>query len=330
MTDSPRSRQETPFLDPGQGPPFGGVVSFNRAEQTRELEDVDLAVMGVPFDLGVMNRPGARFGPRAIREQSVYAGALQPVYPWDVSLTGDFRIVDFGDVVPIPGAGAVEKMLELTQSAAAEVLGSGASLLTLGGDHTLPYGPVRAAATEFGPLALIHLDSHQDSLEPDAGPDGPMVNHGTFATALVNEGHIDASRSSQLYIRTLMNNPAGHTIYYADDARELGPEQLAAKVAAQVGDAPVYISLDIDAVDPGFAPGVGTPVPGGPTSNEVRRFLKALEGVNVVAADLVELNPPHDPAEVTAILAAFLSFDLLYLLGAARHRRAQDQSRSGA
>jgi agmatinase len=310
------------FLAAGHGPPFTGAATFNRAEQTQDVDGADLVVLGVPFDLGAINRPGARFGPRAIRQQSVYAGALQPIYPWDEELMKAFRVVDYGDVVVIPGAGAVESMIEQTETAAGAILNAGPSLLTLGGDHTLPYGPVRAAAEKFGPLGLVHLDSHQDSLDGDAMPGGPTINHGTFATGLAKEGHIDPARSGQLFIRTIMDNPAGYTIHYAEDARQLGPEELAAQVRALAGDGPVYVSLDLDAVDPAFAPGVGTPAPGGPSSSEVRRFLKHLDGLDIVAADIVELNPPHDPAEVTAILAAFLSFDLLHLMGTARRRRA--------
>ncbi len=311
------SSPQDAFLEAVHLAAFSDAAAFKGAERTHDVAGADLAIMGVQFDLGAVNRPGARFGPRAIRQQSIYAGALEPIYHWDVKLTDAFRVVDCGDVVVVPAAGAVEMMLEQTQAAAAKVFAAGASLLTLGGDHTVPYGPVRAAAEVFGPLALIHLDSHQDSLDSEG-----LINHGTFATGLVNEGHIDASRSAQLYIRTLMDNPAGYTIHYADDAGQLGPEELAARVRVLVGDGPVYLSLDLDAVDPAFAPGVGTPCPGGPSSGEVRRFLKGLDGLNIVAADIVELNPPHDPAEATAILAAFLSYDLLHLMGNARRRRA--------
>jgi agmatinase len=308
---------ETPaFLSAEHGLPFAGILTFDRAEHTRELDGAELVVMGVPFDSGAVNRPGARFAPRAIREQSVYAGALKPVYPWDRAL--DLRLVDYGDVAPLPGSNAVDSLLAGTEEAAAAVFAAGASLLSLGGDHTIPYGPVRAAARAFGQLSLVHLDSHQDSLD---GVALGMVNHGTFATDLANEGHVDPSRSAQLYIRTYLDNPAGYTIVYAEEALRLGPEELATKVRDRVGEGPVYVSLDLDAIDPAYAPGVGTPVPGGPSSGEVRRFLTALEGLDVVACDIVELNPAYDPAQTTAILAAFLAFDLLHLMAAARRRR---------
>src|SRR5437763_12815842 len=176
------------FLDAVHLPAFSAAATFNRAEHTQEVAGADLVVMGVQFDLGAVNRPGARFGPRAIRQQSIYAGALSPIYPWDEDLRDAFRVVDHGDVVVIPGSGAVETMIEQTQTAAAAVFRSGASLLALGGDHTLPYGLVRAAAEKFGPLALIHLDSHQGSVDGAAVPGGGIINHGTFATGWPGKG----------------------------------------------------------------------------------------------------------------------------------------------
>lgn len=304
--------------------PFAGLPTFMRRPYTRDLEGVDLAVMGIPFDSGTTNRSGTRYGPRAIREQSNYAAEFQPVYPWDYVLTQRFNLIDFGDVVAVPGSGAVEMMLELTEAAAEQIFAAGASPLILGGDHTIPYGPVRAAARHFGRLALVHFDAHQDSVGSDQiAPGFRSINHGTFASDLVREGHIDAAHSVQVYIRTHLPPLEGdtHRIIYANDALQRTPEALAAMIKAHVGTLPVYLTLDIDALDSAFAPGTGTPVPGGPTSGEMRHLLKALEGLNVVAADLVEVNPLYDSAQTTAITAAFLAVDLLYLLGTARRMR---------
>ena len=302
-----------------EGLPFAGIPTFMKRSHTKEIPGADLVVMGVPFDSGTFNRPGTRYGPRAIREQSSYAAAFDPVYPWDRKLTDAGRIVDFGDVASLPGTGVTESMLQATEIIAIEIFETGASLLTLGGDHTIPYGPVRAASKRFGKLALIHLDSHQDSVDSEA-EFGGVINHGTFATGLAKEGCIDLPRSSQLYIRTFLPETpgGGYTIVYANEALEMGPEKLAETVKERVGEVPVYLSLDIDAVDAASAPGTGSPVPGGPTTGEVRRFLKGLEGIKLVAADLVEVNPLYDPTQVTAIAAAFLALDLLYLLSAAR------------
>jgi agmatinase len=304
--------------------PFAGLASFMRVPYTRNIEGADLVITGVPFDSGTIYRSGARFGPRAIREQSVYANEFQPVYPWDYSLIERFNLIDFGDIAALPASGGMELMLQLSEVVAEEVFKAGAGLLTLGGDHTVSYGPIRAAAKKFGKVALVHLDAHQDSMASDQiAPGYHLVNHGTFACDLVTEGCIDPVRSSQVYIRTNMPMVSGngYQITYANDAMQFPPEQLAERIKAHVDGQPVYLTLDIDALDPSFAPGTGTPVPGGPTSADVRRLLKALDGLDVVAADIVEVNPLYDPSQTTAITAAFLSIDILYLLGNAGKKR---------
>jgi agmatinase len=303
--------------------PFAGITSFMRLPYTRNLEGADIVVAGVPFDSGAFYRSGARMGPRAIREQSVYASAFQPVYPWDYSLTDRFSMIDFGDIAPLPASGSVELMIQLTEAVATEVFQAGARLLTLGGDHTIPYGPVRAAAKHFGKLALVHLDAHQDSLGSDQiAPGFRFINHGSFASDLVTEGCIDPTLSSQVYIRTYMPALSGddYQIIYANEALQLSPEQLAEKIKGRVGNAPVYLTLDVDALDSSVTPGTGTPVPGGPTSAAMRQLLKALDGLNIVAADLVEVNPLYDTTQATAITAAFLAIDLLHLI-ASRHNK---------
>ncbi len=301
--------------------PFAGLPTFLRRPYTSDVSGSDLVVMGVPFDGGCTNRAGTRHGPRALREQSLYAGAFQPVYPWDYDLSERYRITDFGDVVPMPGTGAIEYLLEATEAVAAEVFGAGAALLTLGGDHTLPYGPIRAAHERFGPLSLLHFDSHQDSAEgADLGEDLTLINHGTFATGVAKEGLVDVTRSAQLYIRTHMPmTPVGngYTILYAEDAIDAGPIEVARRIRELVGDHPVYLTFDVDTLDPADAPGSGSPVPCGPSGRDIRRLLRALDGINIVAADITELNPLYDPAETTTILSAFLCVDLLHLLGTA-------------
>lgn len=305
------------------GMPFSGPLSFMRQPQTRELGGVDLTVIGVPFDLGATNRVGTRYGPRVVREQSVYVSAFPPLYPWGYDLASEFTVTDFGDVVAIPSAGALEFMMEATQAVVSKVLDAGVNPLCIGGDHTLPYGPIRAAAARYGPLALVHVDAHQDTHDADDVPELPILNHGTFAAGLVKEGCIDVHASSQVYIRTHMPQPklGDYEITYADDALAMGPEALAEKVRARAAGRPVYLTFDIDAIDPAYAPGTGSPVPVGATSGDARRFLKALSGIDVVAADLVEVNPLYDSGQITAVLGATLAMDLLYLLGDARRQR---------
>lgn len=286
---------------------YGGIPSFNSFPVTQDVEGADIAIMGVPFDSGVTNRPGARFGPRAIRNMSGLACCFK--YPWDYKIAETTKIVDYGDVGYYVGPKTTEVMLQETHDHAKKILDAGCRLLTLGGDHTIPYGMVRAASEKYGKLALLHFDSHQDSTPSTDG----NVSHANFAYDLQAEGCIDPSHSAQVFIRTEMTE-CGYHIFYAQDAVFMDMEDLAAKIKAVIGDMPVYITFDIDALDPSAAPGTGTPVMGGPTSAQVRKLLHALKGINVVAADLVEVLPAYDQSEITALAAANIAMDLMYLM----------------
>lgn len=287
---------------------YAGLPSFNRFEMTRDLEGVDLAIMGVPFDSGVTNRPGARFAPAAIRQQSRLACSFN--YMWDYRLKDKFKIIDYGDVGYYLGENSTKVMLSETYEHAKKIIDSGARLLTLGGDHTIPFGPVRAASEKYGKLALLHFDSHQDSTpcDPNTG-----VTHANFAYELQKEGCIDPSVSVQAFIRTDMYK-CGYNIIYADEAVSLSPAEMAERIKKTIGDAPVYLTFDIDALDPSCAPGTGTPVIGGPTSAYVRGVLTRLKGLNVVAGDVVEVAPTYDSSEITAIAAAQIAQDIMYLM----------------
>ena len=286
---------------------YAGIPSFNRYPVTRELEGVDMAVMGVPFDSGVTNRPGARLGPRAIRNMSQLACCFS--YPWDYKLSEKRTIIDYGDVGYYVGADTTKVMLEETYTHAKKILQAGCRLLTLGGDHTIPYGMVRAASEQYGKLALLHFDSHQDSAPTTDG----NISHANFAYDLQAEGCIDPSHSAQVFIRTDMNK-CGYHIIYAQEAVFMDMEELAEKIKGIIGNMPVYLTFDIDALDPSAAPGTGTPVVGGPSAAQVRKLLYALRGINVVAADLGEVLPAYDHSEITALAAATIAQDLMYLM----------------
>ncbi len=286
---------------------YAGIPSFNLYPVTQDLDGVDIAIMGVPFDSGVTNRPGARSGPRAIRNCSQLTNCFS--YPWDYKISKTAKIIDYGDVGYYVGANTTKFMLDETYTHAKRILSSGAKLLTLGGDHTIPYGMVRAASEKYGKLALLHFDSHQDSTPSENG----NVSHANFAYDLQAEGCIDSSRSAQVFIRTEMTE-CGYNIFYAQEAVFMDMEELAAKLKAIVGNMPVYITFDIDALDPSAAPGTGTPVIGGPSAAQVRKLLYNLRGINVVAADLVEVLPAYDHSEITALAAATIAQDLLYLM----------------
>lgn len=288
-----------------------GIATFWRLDHTRDLQGADIAVMGVPFDGGVSNRPGARFGARAIRDMSLHAGNFH--HPWSYDLTKKRRLIDYGDVGAGMQTDLANFMIAETNKHARMVFGAGAKLLTLGGDHTIPYGPVRAAKEKFGPISLIHFDSHQDSLSSSGGK---AIFHGSFAADLAEEGSINAARSAQVFIRTDMPNDHGYNIIGAREALKMQPDELAARIKAIVGNNPAYITFDVDALDPAYAPGTGTPVVGGPTTYFVREVFQHLVGINVVGADVVETLPAMDPAGVTALAAATVAIDLLYLMDA--------------
>ena len=291
---------------------YAGILSWNHAPVTQDIEDADIVVLGIPFDGAVTFRPGARFGPRAIREQSLIACCFK--YPWKNKLGDVAKVVDYGDVGYWVGAKATSFMTEDSYKHAKKILDAGCKLMTLGGDHTIPYGPVRAAAEKYGKLAMIHFDSHQDSTRSEENPDGTRnLSHANFAYDLQEEGCIDPAHSAQVFIRTEMTE-CGYNVIHSMDAIEMGHQALAAKIKEIVGDMPVYISFDIDALDPSAAPGTGTPVIGGPTTDFVRKLFQELKGIHVVAADMVEVLPDKDPSNITAIAAATLAQDIMYLM----------------
>lgn len=290
---------------------YSGISTFGHYPHTRELKDVDIVVMGVPFDAGVTNRSGARMGPRAIRNVSNLVFAFNSFWNTETfSLEKACpNIIDYGDVGVSCGNNAISHMLKDTYIHAKKIFAANANLLTLGGDHTIPYGMIRAAKEKYGKIAMLHFDSHQDSI-----PSNGNYTHANFAYDLWKEGCIDAKHSAQVYIRTDLDNEPGYKIFYAPDAIEMGPKALAKELKAIVKDMPVYITFDIDCLDPAFAPGTGTPVSGGPTSSEVRRLLRNLEGIRLIGADIVCVAPPYDHSDITALAGASVAQDLMCLM----------------
>ena len=289
--------------------PFGGVPSFLRRTYTKDLSGFDVAVTGIPFDQAVTNRPGARFGPRAIREASTLQ-AGDPPYGWGYSPLETFAVADFGDmafdyakVADVPG---------LIEAHIAGVLATDTACLTLGGDHSILLPSLRAHAAKYGPLALCQFDAHSDTWEDN---DPARVDHGTIVYKAVKEGLIDPERSVQIGIR-VENDPAlGITRIDARTVHAEGPETIAARAKEIISGAKTYLSFDIDALDPAFAPGTGTPVWGGLTTNDAAVMLRALAGIDLVGMDVVEVSPPFDSGAVTAIAGAHVAYELLSLWG---------------
>jgi agmatinase len=289
---------------------YGGALSFLRRRYARDLAGVDVAVMGVPYDAAVTYRPGARLGPRAIRAASVQLAELS-AFPWGFSLPESLAVVDRGDVMLDPHH--PETVAPAIEAAAAEVLAAGAKLLALGGDHFVTWPLLRAHAAVHGPLALVHVDAHGDLWPDDPG----RIDHGTMMGRAIREGLVDPARSTQIGIRTFHERDEGLEILTAPWLHRHGIEAALAIVRARAGDAPLYLSFDIDALDPAFAPGTGTPVPGGLAAWQALELVRGLAGLNLVGMDVVEVSPPFDQAEITALAAATLAHDWLCLLALA-------------
>ena len=294
---------------------YAGALSFMRRRYTRDLTGVDVAVMGVPFDLAVSSRSGTRHGPRAVRAASAHIAWSAP-WPWDFDPYAELSVVDYGDCrfdygrpAGVPGEIAAE---------ARTVLASGAALLSIGGDHFITYPLLKAHAEKHGPLSLIQFDAHTDTWadEPD------RIDHGTMLWHAVRDGLVVPERSVQVGIRTHNPEPLGFNIIDAIEMHRTGPEAVAAKIRAIVGDNPTYVTFDIDALEPASAPGTGTPVIGGLTPFQAQETLRRIVGVDVVGMDVVEVAPAYDVSDITALAAATIASDLLCLHAAARKARA--------
>jgi len=286
---------------------FGGATSFLRRRYTKDLTGVDLAITGVPFDQAVTHRPGTRFGPRAIREASALQ-AFDPPYGWDFDPLTEFSIVDYGDL-PFDYARVADFPDALTAHIRG-ILAAGPGTITLGGDHYITFPILKAYAEKFGPLSLLHFDAHSDTWVDD---DMARIDHGTMFYKAVKLGLVDPARSVQVGIRTDNPDTLGVHIIDAREVHEKGVAAAVEKIRGILGDHPTYLTFDIDALDPAFAPGTGTPVWGGLASWQVSAMLRDLAGINLVGGDVVEVSPPYDTSGATAIAGAHVAHELLAL-----------------
>jgi agmatinase len=306
------------FLGPLMGgsmePAYSGALSFMRRRYTRALAGVDAVVWGIPFDQATTNRPGARFGPQAIRRaSSIFEG--DPQHPFGIDPFATLTTVDYGDCAidfgrPMEAAGAIERQTR-------EILASGAFLLSLGGDHYVTYPLLKAHADRHGPLALVQFDAHQDTWEDEPG----RISHGAFIGRAVREGLIDPDRSTQVGIRSHAPHDFGIAVITASGIDAMGVQAIVETIRMRAGDGKAYLTFDIDCLDPAFAPGTGTPVAGGLSSREALSILRALGPVDFVGADVVEVSPPYDHADITAIAASTIAMYALGLLAERRRRK---------
>lgn len=285
---------------------YAGALSFLRRKYTRDLDGVDVAVTGIPFDLATTNRPGTRFGPAGIRAASAHL-AWGPPWPWGFDPTERLAIIDYGDCAF--DFGRPEGIPDQIESHARTIIGAGVSMLSLGGDHFLTLPLLRAHAERHGPLALIHFDAHSDTWPDEDG----RIDHGTMFYHAVREGIIIPERSVQIGIRTHNSDPLGITWLDAGWVHTHGVEAVISQVKRIVADHPAYLTFDIDCLDPGCAPGTGTPVVGGLSTFQAQSIIRGLDHVDLVAMDVVEVAPAYDHAEMTSLAAASLALDYLCL-----------------
>ncbi|KAA5601720.1 agmatinase [Blastochloris sulfoviridis] len=295
-------------------PTYGGVLSFMRRRYSRQIQGVDVVVWGVPFDAATSNRPGARFGPQAIRRASAILDG-DPQYPFGLDPFERLTVVDWGDCALDYGrpASATEEIA----AQAGEILASGAQLVTLGGDHSITLGLLRAHATLYGPLALVQFDAHQDTWH---AKDATRIDHGSVTARAVAEGLVDPARSIQIGVRTVAPATCDLDVIDAYTFADIGVKGTVERIRQRVGSGAAYLSFDIDALDPAFAPGTGTPVAGGLTSREALTILRALGPIDWRGMDVVEVSPPYDHADITAIAASAIAMHYIGLL--AERRRA--------
>ena len=304
----------SPTLKGGAADPtYAGTLSFMRRRYSRDLTGVDLAILGVPLDVTVTNRPGARFGPQAIRRASaIFDG--DPQYPFGIDLFEELAVVDYGDV-----ALDLHAPLTIPETIEAEVkpiLDADVHLFTLGGDHYVTWPLLKAHAAKYGPLALVQFDAHQDTW-PD---DGKKLSHGSFVLRAVRDGIVNPDRSIQIGIRTQAPEDCGIETISAYDVHRLTPDAVAERIVQRVGGMPAYLTFDIDCLDPAFAPGTGTPVAGGLSSAQALMAIAGLGPVDFVGGDVVEVSPPYDHADITAIAAATVAQHYIGLLATKRRR----------
>ena len=309
------------MTQPPAGPPdgrtvprFAGPDTFARLPRLLDVGAADVALLGIPFDSGVSYRPGARFGPAAVRAGSKLLRPYNPaldVQPW-----AGQQVADAGDLAVNPFD--IGEAIGQIEAGASVALGSAARLIALGGDHTVALPLLRATAARHGPVALIHFDAHLDTWDTYFGA---PYTHGTPFRRAVEEGLLALDSSAHVGVRGPLYSSADliedaglgfATVSTAEVARQ-GVDQAVDRIRERVGSRPVYLSVDIDVLDPAHAPGTGTPEPGGLTSRELQFILRGLDGLRLAGADVVEVSPPYDHAELTALAAANVAYEMLSL-----------------
>lgn len=288
-------------------PTYAGITSFMRRKYTRDLTGADVVVTGVPFDTATTNRPGARLGPRAIRNASTIV-AWEKMYGMEFDPFDKLAVIDYGDC--LFDHGRPQGVPDEIEAHAWHIISQGPGLLTLGGDHFIAYPLIKAHVRKHGgPLSLLHFDAHSDTWADAEG----RIDHGTMFYFAAKEGLVDPATSAQIGLRTSNPDTMGFQVLDAPWVHANGIEATVRQTRKILGDKPVYLSFDIDCLDPSYAPGTGTPVCGGLTSHQAIQILRGLQGINIVGMDIVEVAPAYDVAEITSLAATQLAMEMLYL-----------------
>ena len=292
---------------------YTNIFSYIGRPLTRNLEDADVFVVGLPYDLGTSGRSGTRSGPGAIRQASANLRWEENRWPWNFFVFDRLRVADYGDL-EFP-TGSHEEFFSEIETHYGKLLAAGKTTLSFGGDHFVTLPLLRAHHRQHGKLALIHFDAHTDTYTEN----GSNYDHGSMFYHAPREGLIDADQSIQIGIRTEYTETRHlFEVINATEANNAAVDVIDERIKARVGDRPCYLTFDIDCLDPAYAPGTGTPVVGGLTSDRALNIIRGLKGLNLVGMDLVEVAPAYDHAEITALAGATLGLEMLYLLAANR------------
>ena len=286
---------------------YAGALSFLRRKYTRDLDGVDIAVSGIPFDGAVTNRPGCRFGPRAIRASSTELASLN-AFPFNFNPFDTLAVVDYGDCAIDPHD--PQSVPEAIANHARHILRADTKMLTFGGDHYVSYPLIRAHAEKHGPVALLQFDAHCDTWDDGGSP----LNHGSMFLQAKENNLLQVDKSIQVGLRSSNDSDHGFEILTSPWIHRNGVEATIDRILKRIGDTPVYITFDIDCLDPAFAPGTGTPVPGGLATWQALEMIRAFEPLNMVGFDLVEVSPAYDHADITANAAATVAYDWIAVM----------------
>jgi agmatinase len=288
---------------------IANVFTYLGVPFSQNPDDADVFVVGLPYDLGTTGRAGTRSGPAAIRQTSSFLRWEECRWPWNFNAFDRLRVADYGDLEF--STGNHEEFVEQVDQHYGKLLAAGKTILSFGGDHFVTLPLLRAHSRAHGKLAMIHFDAHTDTYEQT----GSIYNHGSMFYHAPREGLIDADKSIQIGIRTVYTESKHeYEVISAAVANDLSAEQIVDRVKLRVGSMPCYLTFDIDCLDPAFAPGTGTPVIGGISTDRALKIVRGLQDLNIIGMDIVEVAPSYDHADITALAAATLGLEMLYVL----------------